>query len=184
MPDQKEVVLRDYLFDHLWLLDASWERAATNLRVEEAVTKEFADVTESLSDEERRGRIDIRYKTAARKHIIVELKKYDRRVSVEELQAQLLKYLRALEKVLRRNFPSEEPLIEIVSILGQPPTPEYDRKRNAGILQAIRARTITYDELIRDNLERYADYLEKQRELSELADLIERIPKEFQRETE
>jgi ABC-type branched-subunit amino acid transport system substrate-binding protein len=41
----------------------------------EVFKKEFEKVR--LTNEEKRARVDIRYKTAAGKHIIIELKKYD-----------------------------------------------------------------------------------------------------------
>ncbi|MEP7153293.1 MAG: hypothetical protein ABI856_16445 [Nitrospira sp.] len=34
-PKTRETVIRDYIFDHLWLLDTSWERASTDRRMEE-----------------------------------------------------------------------------------------------------------------------------------------------------
>lgn len=44
--------------------------------MEESVTQEFKKVDAGLSDEEKRARIDIRYRTAAGKHIIIEPKRY------------------------------------------------------------------------------------------------------------
>ncbi len=76
-----EKVLQRHIFNHLWLLHPSWERATSNSRIEEAVTKEFGRINARLSEEEKKGRIDIRYQTAAGKHVIVELKKYDRSVA-------------------------------------------------------------------------------------------------------
>ena len=98
----------------------SWERAASNSRIEEVVGTEFEGINAKLSTEEKAGRIDIRYRTAAGKHIIVELKKYDRRVSVEDLIKQLRKYRNALRKCLATKFPDEPVHIEIISILGSP----------------------------------------------------------------
>src|SRR5664280_1008879 len=97
--------------DSLWLLHPSWERASTNSRIEESVTKEFTKIDAKLSEAERRGRIDIRYRTAAGKNIIIELKKYDRSVALGELLDQLQKYRNALEKVLKK-FPDEPQDIE------------------------------------------------------------------------
>ena len=37
--DEKEHVLRDHLFDHLWLLDPSWERATGSERMEQSLHK-------------------------------------------------------------------------------------------------------------------------------------------------
>ena len=102
-----EATLQQYIFDHLWLLDPSWERAATDKRIEETVTAEFDAITSNLTEEEERARLDIRYKTAAGKHIIIELKKADRVVEVQDLGRQIGKYKSALEKCLETNRPDE-----------------------------------------------------------------------------
>ena len=98
--DSKERVLQNYLFKHLWLLDPSWERATSSERLEQSVTTEFEDVTKKLSEDERKGRIDIRYSTRAGKHVIVELKKYSVQIDVNDLAKQVGKYRSALQKVL------------------------------------------------------------------------------------
>ena len=60
----KERVLQKHIFDNLWLLNPAWERATKGSeRFEEKVATEFGNVTASLTDEEKRGRFDIRYRT-------------------------------------------------------------------------------------------------------------------------
>ena len=73
-------MIQYYLFDHLWLLHPSWERASTNQRIEEQVAKEFEQLDTKLTPEEKKGRVDIRYRTAASKNIIIELKKVRREI--------------------------------------------------------------------------------------------------------
>jgi hypothetical protein len=64
-----------HLFNHLWLLDASWERAAVGGRMEENLCEVAPGLfAKNASGEEVRGRLDIRYATASGKHVIVELK--------------------------------------------------------------------------------------------------------------
>ena len=179
LPDALEKVVQQHIFDHLWLLHPSWERAASNFRIEEAVTKEFGRIDAKLTAEEKAGRIDIRYKTAAGKHIIVELKKYDRRVSAEELLAQLRKYRNALRKCLKARFPDEPAHIEIISILGSPPTPVDDDQENRRILAEIAARYITYDHLILEAQRSYSEYLERERKVSELIEIVEGLDVDF-----
>lgn len=174
-----EKVLQRHIFDHLWLLHPSWERATSNARIEETVRKEFADIDANLSEEEARGRIDIRYQTAAGKHIIIELKKYDRRVPVLTLVGQLEKYRDALQKCLEEQYPEEPSHIEIIIILGSPPTPIHKPQRNEGYLKQIGARYVTYDQLVLEAERSYKDYLERQARLSKLADLIDRLDHDF-----
>jgi len=174
-----EKVLQRHIFNHLWLLHPSWERAASNFRIEETVKREFGTIDAKLSEEEAKGRIDIRYQTAAGKHIIIELKKYDRRVPVEILIAQLRKYRNALRKCLETRYPEEPNHIEIITILGSPPTPADDPLENQRLLREIGARYVTYDQLVLEAERSYKDYIERQALVSKLADLINRLDNDF-----
>ena len=176
-PTALERVLQQLIFDELWLLHPSWERAASNARIEESVTGEFAAVGAQLSEEERRGRIDIRYKTAAGRHVIVELKKYDRVVTAPDLIGQLRKYKTALEKCLNERFPDESRDIEVIAILGSPPP--GDDGENRDMLAVINARYITYDQLVRDAERSYAEYLRRDEEVSELVEIINGLNEDF-----
>ncbi len=158
--DAKEKVLQEYLFQRLWLLDASWEAASYETHKEETVTKEFKDAL-NLTDEEKRARIDLRYRSTEGKYVIIELKRYNVKVTAGELVDQINKYKSALKKCLLNRFPSDfvgkEPVIEAICVVGIKPTGEDVDK----ILKGANAMVITYDELIEDNQRRYADYLKK-----------------------
>jgi hypothetical protein len=172
--NEKEKVLQKHLFEHIWLIDPSWERAATNVLIEERVTKEFEKVTERLTDDEKKARWDIKYRTAAGKHVIIELKRYSVSVTIGQLLDQLGKYRSALLKCLEENFPEEPRAIECIAVLGAPPhnvaPDEVDQA-----LRSINARVKTYDDLINGALRSYGEYLEKHAEVGKLADLIGRL---------
>ncbi|MBC8229522.1 hypothetical protein H8E77_08250 [bacterium] len=119
-------------------------------------------------------RVDIRYKTAANKHILIELKKYDVKVDIYQLLEQISKYRRALEKCLNTKFPNESKHIEIICVLGSPPEPA-DPERTSNLLKTYNARYITYDTLIKESLESYDEYLKKEKEISRLISIIERL---------
>jgi Histidine kinase-, DNA gyrase B-, and HSP90-like ATPase len=170
---EKEALVQRQVFDHLWLLHPSWERASTNQRIEETVTKEFKKVTSKLSAEEKRGRIDIRYRTAAGTNVIVELKKYDRSVTLGQLQDQVQKYRNALGKVLEK-FPDEPQDIEVVVIIGKPVTNATIEEVNRS-LGAINTRVIFYDQLIQQTQESYAEYLKASENLSKLATILQKL---------
>jgi hypothetical protein len=171
----KEKIIQKHIFDHLWLLDPSWERASTDEKMEESVVREWKKLNAKLTREEKKGRIDIRYRTAAGKHIIIELKKYNRSVTVTELVEQITKYRRALEKCVEKAFPGKPQIIEAICILGSAPMPQDEDKRNREILRAADARYITYDELIQQTRDSYRDYLEKQKEISRIQSLIDTL---------
>jgi len=174
VPKERESVIRDYLFAHLWLLDPSWERATTDAHVEERVTKAFDAINAGLSEEERKGRIDIRYKSSAGEHIIIELKKYDVSVKATDLAGQVQKYKSALEKCLQTSL-GYIPPIEIVCVLGGEPLPSDRKDENKRILAQVGARAITYDFLINDSRKKYMSYLEKRAEIKKFNELLDGI---------
>lgn len=179
VPAQKELVIQKYLYDHLWLLHPSWERSATNAHIEQAVDKEFKKIDAKLTPEEKAGRVDIRYRTAAGKHIVIELKKYDASVNLFKLQEQVQKYRSGLEKLLRTKFPSEPREIEVIVLHGKPLSPEtVDEQQRKELLRPLNARAIPYDTLIKESLDAYKDYLEVNKRLSKLAELIEQLSPE------
>jgi hypothetical protein len=160
-------------------LNPSWERAATDQRIEQSVKKEFANIDVKLTPEEKAGRLDIRYRTAAGKHIIIELKKYDRHVTATELFDQIRKYRDALDKCLKFQYPDEFRVIESICILGFPPEPQDSERENNDMLKIINARYITYDTLVQQAIKSYEEYLEKERTISELNEILDKIDEEW-----
>lgn len=172
-PSALENVLRDFIFEHLWLLDASWERAATKAQVEQAVTTEFGKV--KLSEDEKKGRIDLRYRTAAGKHIIVELKKYSVPVKATALCSQVQKYRSALLKCLKDQFPNEPTNIEAICLLGKAPTPRDQPEENREMLKALGARWYTYDQLLEDTRRSYQEFLEQESKVRTIVRLLDNL---------
>ena len=157
----------------MWLLDASWDRATSGSeRLEQSVTKEFDKISQSLSDEERKGRIDIRYRTSAGKHIIIELKRYQATYKFDQfdLAKQVDKYISALGKCLS-SIGETNPYIEAICIIG--PNALDDISKANEVLKSVRARILTYDQLIEYALNSYKDYLERNKEVGKIRKLIE-----------
>ncbi|MEZ5832672.1 MAG: ATP-binding protein [Dongiaceae bacterium] len=157
----KELALRDYIFDHLWLLDPAWERAKGSEHVETTLNNFLKEDTKKLSKEQKNARIDIGYRTIGGKHVIVELKRASISVPIDDLTKQVRKYrdgaVKLLEKTVYKSWP-----IEVVCVVGRPP-PEWDDATGpAGVqkaLQAVDARIVFYDELLSNAQQAYADYL-------------------------
>ena len=175
VPTAQERLIQEHIFDHLWLLDPSWERASTDQRKEESVMKEFKKVDAGLTPDEKKGRLDIRYRTAAGKHIIIELKRYKRKVTALELLEQVRKYRNALNKCLKNKFHESQPFIESICILGSAPQPDDANEENVRLLDQVNARYITYDQLIQQTRDSYREYIEKQQVVSRIRDLIDSL---------
>jgi hypothetical protein len=176
VPKQKERVIQRYLYDHLWLLHPSWERSATNAQIEKAVDTAFAKVDAKLTADEKAGRIDIKYRTAAGKHIVIELKKYDATVDLYSLLKQIEKYRSALEKLLTAKFPDEPREIEVIVLHGKPLSPQsVGEAQRTELLRAQGARVVPYDTLIKESLDAYKDYVEVNKRLSKLAETLDTL---------
>ncbi|GHE08701.1 BbrUII/HgiDII family restriction enzyme [Klenkia taihuensis] len=175
--DEKEKVVHKHLFDNLWLLDASWERASVGGKMEE----NLRDIHPGLfargeQGDEITGRIDIRYATSSGRHVIVELKRSSARPTVTDLQTQGLKYFNALDSILeQRQRPDRD--IEVIFVLGTPPrTPTKTSRQTADehihdMLKGMNGRYVLYEALINNAEHQYQEYLEasdKARDLDKL----------------
>ncbi len=174
--DAKEKVLQKYLFDHLWLLDASWERATASEIMESRLVDEGV-IIDDMTEKEKLGRVDIAYRTAAGKHIIVELKKAGRQMKLLELQEQGQLYVDKVTKVLRaQNITA--PDIEVIFVIGKPVDEEgHNPERLKASMAAVSpgSRIVHYDTLIRGAQEAYSEYLQKSKDLDKLERIVDQI---------
>lgn len=178
--NEKEAVLQRHLFEHLWLLDASWERATGSEHMEQnlrkiqpglfAMTKEQKEIT---------GRIDIRYRTVSGRHVIVELKRYDLTVDARVLAEQGAKYASALADILRQQQRDNEIAgIQVIFVLGRKPGTQgmgivadaeaYYRS----VFESSNGSYRLYDALIDNARNQYQDYLNASSTARELDELI------------
>lgn len=172
-----EKAIQKYLFDHLWLLDPSWERAEGTEVMEKRVKAMFDGVTASLTDEERAGRLDIGYRKAAGEHVIIELKRPDRVVSRSEMLDQSEKYLSGMMRLLEAQGTPHEP-IEIVFVLGKPPREWSNPGGKDRVLEQLKtnsARIVYYDELLANAEKSYRDYLSHRSVVDTLGQVIAAI---------
>lgn len=171
-----EKVVQEHLFNHLWLLDPSWERMQGTEHVETTVRKAF-EALEAKRQGDRESRLDIKYTTTAGKHVIIELKRPSVVVSTGELMAQVERYRTEVEEIMQREGRPTEP-VEFVCVVGKKPrdwgTPS-GRSRSEASLAAYSARIVMYDELIRNAQEAYKDYTERQKTVSRVYNLITSI---------
>ena len=173
-----EKTIQKFLYDHLWLLDPSWDRATETPYMEQTVKKEFEelDAKEMLTDKELNGRYDIKYKMTAGKHIIIELKRADRILNHNDLLKQVEKYGNALRKLIRATGKNEP--VEIVCLVGRPL--EYwedaeQRERSKRTMAEQNVRVVLYDELIEDAYRNYNAFLQLRHEYGRVYRLIKNL---------
>ena len=178
----KEKVVQEYLYEHLWLLDPSWDRATETPLMEQSVQKEFAQLDAGLSDEEKRGRFDIKYKMTSGKHVIIELKRANRVLDQYDLLKQVEKYGEALRKLVRANGKNEP--VEVVCIVGKPLSQWTDTEREERSKRTMaeqNVRVVLYNQLIEDAYRSYQAFLDKNREAGRVYRLIRHIETEAHR---
>ena len=177
--NEKEKIIQKHLYNHLWLLDPSWDRATETPLMEQSVEKEFEKLDAKLTktQKQKAGRFDIKYRKTAGKHVIIELKRAGRTLSEHDLHTQVTKYRDALQKQLQAIDRSDEP-VEVVCLVGKrlkewdTPENEEESKRTLAVRNI---RVVLYDQLIEDAYRNYQAYLEKHREAGYLHQLIQSI---------
>ena len=171
-----EKIIQQHIYNHLWLLDPSWDRATETPTLERSVTTSFDKISDKLSKEEKQGRLDIRYKKTSGKHVIIELKRGSAPNSTYSLMGQVDKYIRALRKQLR--VAKEAGAIEAVCLVGKELSDWEDaetRQESENALEAKHIRVITYQQLIRDAEASYQQYLEKSKAKGRIKKLLDEI---------
>ena len=175
--NNREVIIQRYLFNHLWLLDPSWERAEGTELMEQRVGALFKEVDAELTDEERRGRLDIAYRKTAGQHVIIELKRPERPITTWEIHRQIGKYRSGILKLLEAQDTPNEP-VEFVLLLGKEPQ-DWTNPRNKEVslegLKPYGARIVFYDQLLRDAYDAYDDYMKRRKAVDRLAKVMRAI---------
>lgn len=172
-----EKVVQHHLANNLWLLDPSWDRSTEVPKVEKSFRTLFEGVSKELSCEELDARLDIKYKKASSKHVIIELKRSERIVKQEDAIKQIAKYFNATEKLLRES--GDNTPFEIIFLVGKPIS-NLDITSNAyrAFVESIKpyhARIMYYKELLRNAEILYRDFLNAHEDAASLTKLIEEI---------
>lgn len=158
--NEKERFLQTHIFEHLWLLDPGWERAAAP-SMEVSMKKAFEEISHKLTDEEKRSRFDIRYQKTSGQHVIIELKRANVITDTDSLSAQVRKYRKALTQWLQNQGRSGEPH-SIICVVGRELRDWSDpdgRQDSADQLRVINTRVVMYDELLLNARSAYDDFL-------------------------
>lgn len=172
-----ERVVQRYLFDHLWLIDPSWNKVEGTAVIETKVKNAFGDVDTELSDDEKGARLDLKYTTTGNRHVIVELKRPRANIEFFNLLQQISKYSRAARKVLKAAG-KEHDLVETVCVVGKFPSNWADsaeEQRDRQTLKQYNARIVQYSELVASAQEAYKAYTEKQEKVARIYELIRTI---------
>ncbi len=172
-----EKLIRDYLANHLWLLDPSWDMATEPVETEKTVKTYLNKVADKLPQKEKNARFDIVYRKGASRHIVVELKRYERKVTEGQLIDQIRKYSSALKAGLA-DVKDPHKSHEIVCLVG--PNQDFLKPaeaRNAAdqALAQYNGRLMTYNEMLNRAKNSYKDFLKAEEKRNSLVKLLEKI---------
>ena len=179
--DALEKTIQKHLFEHLWLLDASWERATGTPYMEKRVVSEFDSINAKLPEEVRSGRVDIKYRTSSGKHVIIELKRSSVTTNTATLLGQVDRYREALRRVLSEAG-QQNPNIDTVCVVGKPLRDWKNprgRQESEDTLRPKGIRVLTYTELIRNAEKAYQSYVDESRKVSHIVQILDRIDEEI-----
>ncbi|AEC16239.1 ATP-binding protein [Gallibacterium anatis] len=184
--NEKEKVIQEYLYQHLWLLDPSWERTTSETEMERTLTKELKEIDPTSSG----ARIDIAYKTISGKYIIIEMKRPDVKTEFNKLVEQGTKYIKAATKWYINNpaqmIDGKPPKIEVYFIIGAKGKTKIDEEIQSfgqyigpnyieDQLRSIGGKVFTYSDLITQSRQVYSDYLNSQKDVERIKNLVDNL---------
>lgn len=169
-----EKVAQQYLFDHLWLLDPSWDRISGSEQLERTMT---AELVRACPDSTVGARLDIAYRTTSGRHVIIELKRPGLKVRANELEEQGRKYVDAMEQfyIEHPDFMKSGgrvPPIDVFFLISAKPVMN---QRQSDAFSLYNLKVLTYTGLIASAKAIYQDYFEAKEKVSKLEVVLEKI---------
>lgn len=170
----RELVVQKHIYNHLWLVDSKWEYKENptdwELRLTDHLRAACPDTTEG-------ARLDIGYRTAAGRYIIIELKKPGLPISAGSLLDQGEKYVMAMTDYFDKNpgsspIPDQFPSIDVVFIVDKAPRLH---ELQQGRLRNMNGRITTYRDLVIQANSAYEDYLQASKKVGRIREIIESI---------
>jgi len=171
---KQEKVAQQYLFDHLWLLDPSWDRVTGSEQLELTLTEHLK---RACPDSDEGARLDIAYRTTAGRHIVIELKRPGLHVSANKLEAQGRKYVDALEQYyvehpdfagVRNKLPGIDVLLLVDHV------PDMNERQHKSF-DAYNLKFVTYTGLIGNAKLAYQGYLDVKKQVGRVVAVLEKL---------
>lgn len=170
-PSALEKVAQRYLFEHLWLLDPSWDRVTGRGEMELTLT----DYIKKRDPDSTGARLDITYRASSGRHIVVELKKPGlTSLRYIDLYEQVRKYKAAVEEYYKDKLPgTPQPPIDIYLLIAK--TPSGFSESDKISLAAQSGQIITYQQLITDAINSYQTYLDAMKNTGNLESILAKL---------
>jgi hypothetical protein len=170
-PFALEKVAQQYLFEHLWLLDPSWDRVSGRAEMELTLTR----FIKKRDPDSTGARLDITYRASSGRHIVVELKKPSlTNLDFVTLYQQVRKYKSAVEEYYKDQLPgTPQPPIDIYLLIAKTPNGFSESDRRS--LAEQNGQIITYQQLITDAINAYQTYLDAMKNTGDLETILNKL---------
>ncbi|WP_270561239.1 ATP-binding protein [Bifidobacterium dentium] len=173
--NELENATRDYIAKNPWLIEPSWERATNDVTKERTFKRIARDDfhVEFDDDGDANKRVDIIYMTPAGSQVIVEFKRYGRKVIIDKVLQQIKGYARAMTRLLQQQDPKSSSTnasqidnrVQIIIVVKNvyddldkskmlPPEEANDQVR------PYNARFLYFSEMIERSRERYQEFID------------------------
>jgi len=171
-----EKVAQKYLFDHLWLLDPTWDRVSGSEQIELRLSEELNAIA---PDDGTGARLDIAYRASSGRHIIIELKRPGlTSVRVSDLMYQGSKYRAAMTQYLTDHpdlgqLQGRVPPIDVFFVTERLPTDPEGRAQEK--LSKESMQCFTYGGMVANAKRSYREYIVSTASASVIDSIVEDI---------
>jgi len=127
------------------------------------------------------GRADIQYRKSGGRHVIIELKRAGVATETIKLLTQVQKYQRKMKQLLSHTGRDDEEY-DIICIVGKDLADWKEpagRQQSREMLETVRARVVTYDQMTGNAQRAYNDYLEASEKAGRIHNIIAAIDNEL-----
>jgi hypothetical protein len=171
-----EKVAQEYLFNHLWLLDPTWDRVSGSEQMELRLSEELKTIA---PDDGTGARLDIAYRASSGRHIIIELKRPGKNsIRVFDLMDQGAKYRAAMTQYLKDHpdfgqLHGRVPPIDVFFVTEHLP---IDPEGNAHEkLRQLSMQSFTYTGMVENAKRAYREYIDGSMSASIIDGIVEDI---------
>lgn len=168
---EKEKFLQEKIYDNTWLMDTGWERATRDKRKEQRFVDKLAAKKLGLDKNKSLARFDIKYLTVSGKDLVIELKRSGRVVTVPTILEQVRKYSEIMNEMAKEA--KVRSTFNIIVLVGKLP-PGFHQKDEYALKQ-YETVVMTYEQLIEHARASYGDFLENQKKIERIQQLVDTL---------
>jgi len=167
----KEKLIQETIFQHTWLMDASWERPTLDAEMEKKFIDKLKAKKLGLDKNVALSRYDIKYLSVSNRDLVIELKRGGRKVDFTELLVQVKKYSEIMEALAEAA--NRKPNFEIIIVVDGRKNTYMQKEEDA--LRLFNARVMTFEQLIEHAKSSYKDHIVAQEQIAKIEAFVDKL---------